>query len=121
MAEAALKGLECADGELSILVTGNERIRELNAEYRSIDRPTDVLSFPMDDESMLGDVVISLEKAAEQAARFGVTTEEETGRLLAHGVLHLLGYDHVNGGRQAAKMKRAEEFLLALFKNEGLM
>jgi len=113
--------LGCDNAELSVLVTGNERIRELNAAYRSIDRPTDVLSFPMDDAEMLGDVVISLEKAAVQAQSFGVTLEEETGRLLAHGVLHLLGYDHVRGGRQAAKMKRAEEFLLGLFKQEGLI
>lgn len=109
----------CDDRELSILVTGNERIRELNASYRSIDRPTDVLSFPMDDPSMLGDVVISVEKAQAQAALFGVTAEEETGRLVAHGLLHLLGYDHVRGGRQAAKMKRAEEGLMELFRREG--
>ena len=81
---------------------------------------TEVLSFPMDDASMLGDVVISIEKAALQAARFGVTLEEETGRLVAHGLLHLLGYDHVRGGRQAAKMKRAEEELMGLFRREGL-
>lgn len=121
MAVSALKGLGCNDAELSVLVTGNERIRELNASYRSIDRPTDVLSFPMDDAVMLGDVVISLEKAAEQAHEFGVTLEEETGRLVAHGVLHLLGYDHVRGGRQAARMKKAEEFLLGLFRGEGLI
>lgn len=120
MAETALKGLGCNDRELSVLVTGNERIRELNAMYRAIDRPTDVLSFPMDDPSMLGDVVISIEKAAIQAEQFGVTLEEETGRLVAHGLLHLLGYDHVRGGRQAAKMKTAEEELMGLFRQEGL-
>jgi len=112
--------LGCNDRELSVLVTGNERIRELNAMYRSIDRPTDVLSFPMDDPSMLGDVVISIEKAAIQAEQFGVTLGEETGRLVAHGLLHLLGYDHVRGGRQAAKMKMAEEELMGLFRQEGL-
>ncbi|GMR05345.1 MAG: rRNA maturation RNase YbeY [Thermodesulfobacteriota bacterium] len=119
MAETALKGLGCDDRELSILVTGNERIRGLNAMYRSIDRPTDVLSFPMDDPSMLGDVVISVEKAALQAEQFGVTLAEETGRLVVHGVLHLLGYDHARGGRQAAKMKRAEEELMASLREDG--
>ncbi|MFQ5737256.1 MAG: rRNA maturation RNase YbeY [Thermodesulfobacteriota bacterium] len=111
----------CSDCEVSVLLTGNARIRELNARYRKIDRPTDVLSFPMDDPYMLGDIVISLEKAASQASEFSVTLDEEMGRLVVHGVLHLLGYDHVNGGRQAAKMKRAEESLMGALRKEGLI
>ncbi len=98
--------------ELSVLLTGNEEIRELNREYRGKDKPTDVLSFPMEDEHLLGDIVISTEKAASQAVEFGVTVGEEMARLLVHGLLHLAGYDHVKGGRQAKKMKEKEEELM---------
>ncbi len=109
------------DRELSVLLTGNQEIRELNREYRGKDKPTDVLSFPMEDPYMLGDIVISVEKAASQAAEFGCTLDEEAGRLVVHGVLHLLGYDHVRGGRQAAKMKREEGELMGALRDEGLI
>ncbi len=109
----------CGEVELSLLLTDNDTIRELNANYRGKDRPTDVLSFPMDDPVLMGDVVISLETTAAQAGSYGVTRDEELSRLLVHGILHLLGYDHVNGGRQAAKMKRRETELMALLKEEG--
>ncbi|MCK5237297.1 MAG: rRNA maturation RNase YbeY, partial [Deltaproteobacteria bacterium] len=113
-AEAALNdaGLSKTT-ELSVLLTTDEHIHELNSKYRGKDKPTDVLSFPMDDEVLLGDVVISIERTVQQSKRFGVTPKEEFVRLLVHGILHLLGYDHVNGGRQAAKMKRKEEELMA--------
>ena len=97
------------------------RSKELNREYRGKDRPTDVLSFPMDDPVLLGDVVISIERAAEQAERYGFSEDEELARLLVHGTLHLLGFDHKNGGRQAAKMKRKEEELWALLKANALI
>lgn len=119
MTETALRGLGCSDCEVSVLLTGNGRIRELNAVYRKIDRPTDVLSFPMEDPYMLGDIVISVEKARAQAGEFGVSLDEEMARLLVHGLLHLLGYDHVRGGRQAAKMKRAEDELMGTLRKEG--
>lgn len=119
MTETALRGLGCSDCEVSVLLTGNGRIRELNAAYRKIDRPTDVLSFPMEDPYMLGDIVISVEKARTQAGEFGVSLDEEMARLLVHGLLHLLGYDHVRGGRQAAKMKRAEDELMGTLRKEG--
>ena len=106
--ETALKGLVSADAELSILFTGDEAIRELNRTYRSIDKPTDVLSFPTGDAELIGDVVISLETTRRQAADYDATLTEELARLLIHGVLHLMGYDHVHGGRQAAKMKKKE-------------
>ena len=104
------------DKELSVLLTGNQEIRELNREYRGKDKPTDVLSFPMGDDYLLGDIVISTEKAASQAEEFGVTFDEEMGRLLVHGILHLAGYDHVRGGRQAKKMKDKEEELMGLLR-----
>lgn len=110
--EEALELLGVGGKEVSVLVTGNAGIKELNRKYRNIDRPTDVLSFPMDDDVLLGDIVISLEKAASQARDFKVSLDEETSRLLVHGLLHLLGYDHVKGGRQAKKMRGKEEELL---------
>jgi probable rRNA maturation factor len=113
MSEKILSGLDCTKGELSVLLTGDREIKELNRDYRSIDKPTDVLSFPQDDEDeLLGDVVINTTRAKEQAESLGVTLDEELARLLVHGTLHLFGYDHVNGGRQAAKMKNKEEEIL---------
>jgi len=119
MAEEALRGLGYADCELSVVLLGDEGIRELNREYRGIDRPTDVLSFPMDDEYMLGDIVISLETAASRAGPEGTRMDDEVAGLLVHGLLHLLGYDHVRGGRQAAKMRKKEDELLGLVRANG--
>ena len=90
---------ECFDKncEVSITFTDNENIRELNKEYRDIDRETDVLSFPLEDdgdEVVLGDIVISLEKAKEQAEEYGHSLEREISFLCVHSCLHLLGYDH---------------------------
>ena len=93
--------------EVSITFTDNENIHKLNAKYRGVDRPTDVLSFPLFDYegtseeppvdemmNMLGDIVISLERAAEQAEEVGNTFEREVAFLAIHSTLHLLGYDH---------------------------
>ena len=116
----------CTDSELSVLLTDDEEMRDLNSRFRGKDRSTDVLSFPMpqDDptgDKLLGDVAISIERAREQALSYGATFEEELTRLLIHGTLHLIGYDHVNGGRQAAKMKAKEEELLTLVVEEGFV
>lgn len=110
-----------ADTELSVLVTGNDEIRALNKQYRKIDKATDVLSFPMEDPEMLGDIVISYEKTVAQAREFRVTIDEELGRLLVHGLLHLLGYDHVTGGRQAKEMREKEGEVLAILKEKKLV
>lgn len=84
-----------AETELSLTFTDDATVHRLNAEYREIDRPTDVLAFPQDlVNNMLGDVVISLEKAAEQAQEKGHHLIYETALLATHGFLHLLGYDH---------------------------
>ena len=101
---------EAKDGEVSIVLTDNEYIRELNRKYRSVDRTTDVLSFPMDEE-VLGDIVISLEKAEEQALTYRESLENEIGRLLIHGILHLLGYDDSSKGRLKKMHARQEEIL----------
>ncbi|MBI5599221.1 MAG: rRNA maturation RNase YbeY [Deltaproteobacteria bacterium] len=114
LAEAILEDLGLDDSELSVLLTDNAGIRELNRKYRRMDRPTDVLSFPMDDTEMLGDVIISVEKARTQAKEFGTGFNGEMARLLIHGILHLVGHDHVRGGRQAARMREKEEELLQL-------
>ncbi len=94
--------------EVSVTYTDNQRIHELNLQYRDVDRPTDVLSFPLMDFSgeseepvadepvvSLGDIVISLEKAKEQADEYGHSFEREVAFLTVHSMLHLLGYDHM--------------------------
>jgi len=113
------------DQEVSILLVDDAAIRELNSLYRGIDAPTDVLSFAMnedtaegegftvmEDDNILGDVVISLETASRQAEEYGHSLEREVGFLAVHGVLHLLGYDHA-GDRDTARMRAREEEVLA--------
>ena len=125
MAREMLRGLGChEDAELSILLTDNEGIRALNRRYLDRDRPTDVLSFPMWDfnselrtpnsELILGDVVISIEKARKQAEELGVTMDEELSRLLVHGILHLFGFDHEKSSKEAQRMKKEEERLIEI-------
>ncbi len=107
--------------EISLVFVDNGYIRQLNREYRGIDSPTDVLSFaleegePMPDageERILGDVVLSLERAEEQAKEFGHGFMREVAYLTAHGVLHLLGYDH-GTEEQRNIMRQKEEAALA--------
>jgi rRNA maturation RNase YbeY len=104
--------------EISILLTGDAEIHELNKNYRGKDRSTDVLSFPADLEPQrsvspsLGDIVISLETAQRQAQKLKHSLEDEAVRLLIHGILHLLGYDHENVSRQNAQEMRRREDLL---------
>lgn len=103
------EGVEDAE-EVSILITNNAEIQGLNAEYRNIDAPTDVLSFPMDDE-YLGDIVISMEKVFEQAEEYGHTPERELAFLTVHGMLHLVGYDHIEEEERTQMRVREEEIL----------
>lgn len=106
--------------EISVTFVDNEQIRELNAQYRNKDSATDVLSFPMGENGeydinyatgakILGDIVLSVPKAMEQAERFGHSLEREMGYLTAHSMLHLLGYDHENGGLEKVRMREKEE------------
>jgi probable rRNA maturation factor len=109
--------------EVAVTIVDNEKIHRLNQEYRGIDRPTDVLSFPLwepdedwviDEEEeavMLGDIVISLPKAKEQATEYGHTLERELGFLAVHGFLHLLGYDHETEQEEKEMFTRQEEIL----------
>ncbi len=107
--------------EVSVVFTDDDYIRRLNRQYRGVDSPTDVLSFaqhegePMPDtggEDLLGDVVISLQAADRQAREYGHGLRREVAYLAAHGVLHLLGYDHQDEGGRAA-MRAKEEAALA--------
>ena len=106
--------------EISVTFVNNEQIRELNHQYRDKDVSTDVLSFPMGENGqydenhdtgakILGDIVLSMEKAVEQAERYGHSLEREVGYLCAHSMLHLLGYDHEQGGLDRVRMREKEE------------
>ena len=106
--------------ELSVVLCDNAHIHKLNKEYRSIDRPTDVLSFALnegDDEfgeeesHLLGDLIISLERTAEQAEEYGHPFERELAYLTVHGCLHILGYDHMTD-EDKKEMRTEEEFIL---------
>jgi len=111
---------------LSLVLTGDDEIAALNREFRGIDAPTDVLSFPAYDDPggaasdpegpplPLGDIVVSLPRAMEQAARYGHSREREFGFLLVHGLLHLLGYDHETAAEAAAMEARQEAVLASL-------
>lgn len=96
--------------EVSILITNNQEIKALNAEYRQQDVATDVLSFTMDAE-YLGDIVISMDKVLEQAEKYGHSVERELAFLTVHGLLHLLGYDHQVASDQLCMRQREEEIL----------
>lgn len=113
--------------EISIIFTNNEGIRKINKEYRDIDKETDVLSFPavsFDEEFyinptncayMLGDIVISIEKARQQANEFNHSIEREVAFLTIHSVLHLLGYDHeLSSDEEIIMFERQEEILQKL-------
>lgn len=119
-AEAMLEALGLEEAELSILLCDDATMRKLNRRYRSINRTTDVLAFSMQDPSeptpvkLLGDVVISLPTATEQARAQGRTIVDEVTFLLAHGLLHLLGYDHATDAEAREMANRSERLLEAV-------
>ncbi|MFA5839940.1 MAG: rRNA maturation RNase YbeY [Candidatus Margulisiibacteriota bacterium] len=90
-------------GAINLVVVDDIEIRRLNLQYRHKDKATDVLSFSMGDEGIIGDIAISSETTRRNAARFGVKYTDEMQRLVIHGVLHLLGYDHGKRMRDAEK------------------
>jgi probable rRNA maturation factor len=110
--------------EISVLLTGDDKLRELNAEYRQKDKPTNVLSFPMADPSdlryanvagaelLLGDIILARGVCESEAADKGVSLEDHATHLVVHGTLHLLGYDHL-GDDEAADMEAREVRALA--------
>ena len=112
--------------EVSVTFTDDEGIRRLNRNFRKIDSATDVLSFPLFDydgseepavdelENMLGDIVISLERAEAQAKEFGHSFEREVAFLCVHSMLHLLGYDHVNSEDEELDMRRRQTAIMEM-------
>jgi probable rRNA maturation factor len=127
LAKRALES-EGLDGayHVTISIVDDERIRELNSAHRGIDKVTDVLSFPLLDEdaaafvlppdtpTYLGDVVIAIDQARRQAEEYGHSFERELAYLTAHGLLHLLGYDHEDDEEKVQMRAREEEILLDL-------
>lgn len=110
--------------EISVTLVNNEQIKELNKKYRNKDCATDVLSFPMGENGnydvnpetgakILGDIVISMEKAVEQADKYGHPLQREVGFLAAHSLLHLLGYDHETSKLDKVRMREKEEMVMA--------
>ncbi len=121
-AEAALKS-EGRSGDLTILIDTPERIRTLNREFRNVDRVTDVLTFPawegeisLSADGYLGDIMICYDRAKEQAEEFGHSLRRELSFLAVHGVLHLLGYDHMT----EADEKRMREKQTAILEGIGV-
>lgn len=102
--------------EVSVTFTDDEKIRALNREHRGRDAATDVLSFPMNERRLLGDIVISLERAACQARLYGHSFERETAFLTVHSMLHLLGYDHETSQDDEKDMFARQENILKLMK-----
>lgn len=119
-----LEDLACDKKELSILFTDDKRIAELNKQYRGKDMPTNVLAFPMAEDpadiesGMLGDVVISVDTALREAAETGETHVEAIYRLVVHGLLHLLGYDHERSPKDEKNMFREQARLMKLITEE---
>lgn len=122
-ARAALEEEEIEDdAEVSVTLVDNERIRELNSEHRGIDKETDVLSFPLGGEDgfevnpdtdaiLLGDIVISLEKARSQAEEYGHSFRREVAFLVTHSLFHLLGYDHMTPEEETEMFAKQEKVL----------
>lgn len=125
-----LYGVE--NGEVSVTLTNNDYIHQLNRKYRQIDRPTDVLSFALNeseepdiengpDINVLGDIILSVERAEEQAADYGHSLRREIAFLTVHGMLHLLGYDHMEEADRL-EMETEQRYVmeqLGISRNEG--
>lgn len=121
VAESVFNELDMQDNqyEISLLLTDDETIRQLNKEYRNKDKSTDVLSFPMEDEIMLGDIAISVDTAKRQAEEAEINLDRETAFLFIHGLLHLLGYDHETSQEDEAEMFALQEKILKKLVDYG--
>ena len=125
-----LNALGCPDGtELSVSIVGDRSIRIINREYLAKDRPTNVISFSLQEGECggvnphaLGDVIISADTAVREAEEGGMAFFERLSFLMLHGILHLCGYDHERSGEaEAQKMRRKEQQLFKILKKEGLL
>lgn len=121
---AAIEEKVTEGSEVSVTFVNNERIHEINKEYRQKDAPTDVISFAMEEmgegeieiigedvPAVLGDIIISIDRTKEQAEEYGHSYERELGFLAIHGFLHLLGYDHMNEEDEKVMFSRQKELL----------
>jgi probable rRNA maturation factor len=112
--------------EISVLLTDDEGIHVINKEFRDVDRPTDVLSFPMGDTDpetgrlLLGDMVLNVDRASAQGREFGHGADHEISYLTVHSVLHLLGYDHVDEGEMKKQMRAREKLIMAELEPAGI-
>lgn len=111
----ALTILKCADKKVSITLCADDMIKKLNKQYRHKNKPTDVLSFPLNDENLLGDIIISLDTMQDNRARFATTEREELMFLIVHGLCHLLGHDHHKPEEEARMKKQEQKVLKILF------
>ncbi|MBQ9941120.1 MAG: rRNA maturation RNase YbeY [Clostridia bacterium] len=113
------------DAEVSVTLTDNAEIHQINRDFRGVDRPTDVLSFPMIEEEeyvgdldidknavLLGDIIISVEKIEEQAKEYGHSFQRELAYLVIHSTLHLLGYDHVTSESDEKEMTEKQDKII---------
>ncbi len=123
-ARVILSALDCPDGELSIVIVDDAQIQQLNRDYLDRDRPTNVIAFPMREgpfsgvsPHVLGDVVISVDTAHAEATSGDMDFIHRLDQLLIHGILHLFGYDHENGGEEAFLMEEKSAVLLQLIEN----
>ena len=112
VAKSATEILKVEDNVyLNVVICDNEMIKDYNNRYRQIDRETDVLSFPSDEEGELGDILISLPKATLQAEEYGHSLKRELSFLLCHGILHCMGYDHMTKEEETVMFNLQEEIL----------
>lgn len=117
----ALKVEKVKNANFNVIFVDNDYIHKLNKEYRNVDRPTDVISFALEDNKeeelsnvrMLGDIYISIDKAREQALEYGHSLRRELSFLSVHGILHLLGYDHMKKEDEKVMFAKQEEILNA--------
>jgi len=104
-ATRALQAIGKAESSATIAFVSDKRIRELNRQFRKVDKATDVLSFPADEPDNLGDVVVSVQTAALQAKENGLSFDNEIAQLILHGLLHLSGYDHETDNGEMNKLE----------------
>ena len=109
-------GTSYRKSEVSIVLTNDKEIHKLNSKYRNIDKPTNVLSFELGDDILLGDIYISLDTVMREAKDAGISVEEHTAHMVVHGMLHLLGYDHIKD-KDAIIMETKE---IAILKKLGV-
>ena len=119
VADYALKSENVDNGVVNIIIVDNKKIKEINKEYRNIDRETDVISFALEDDNtfielpirVLGDIYISIDKVKSQASEYGHSEVREICFLTVHGILHLLGYDHMNKDDELVMFSKQDRIL----------